>query len=447
MGVERDIVCASAAFVIEHFVPSSGCTTREYARTPTNAHHRTFVEIREPFARNTMKLLACIGLVAITSLAAANVPVRPSTSVDPDNLVVHEWGTFTSVAGEDGVAIDWEPVDAQRDLPCFVDRFLGGPKNAFVGTVRMETPVIYFYTARELRLDVGVRFRQGVITELFPRAEVTPKTVTSASLRSPDFSSVASWKGVAATPGASEQFPIENHTSHYYAARQTEAVPIEVNGQKEKFLFYRGVGSFDLPLAARVAPDGQVLVNTLRSRTPVGTVMLFENHGGKLAYDFRRNITARTAFLKARPADFRTLTSELEQILISEGLFAREARAMVETWRDSWFEEGTRVFYIVPRETVEDVLPLDISPRPTVVARVFVGRMELMTSATLREVRHAIETGDTQTLAKYGRFLQPAVNRLYDRNTSRPEWTAISRALDPVYQARSKAVPACPAVR
>jgi hypothetical protein len=391
-----------------------------------------------------MRMLAAIGLIAAASVAAANVPVRSFANADPDNLIVHEWGTFTSIAGEDGVAIDWEPLDAQNDLPCFVDRFRGFPKNGLVGTVRMETPVFYFYTAREMKLDVGVRFRQGVITEWFPRATVTPTSASSGSMQTPGFSSVATWKNVVVTPGAAEQFPIENHKSHYYAARQTEAAPLETNGQKEKFLFYRGVGRFDLPLSASVAPDGQVLVNTLRNRTPIGTVMLFENRGGKIGYEVRRHVPNRTTFLKAAPAAFDAVSSELEKILVAEGLYPKEAHAMVETWRDSWFEDGTRVFYVVPRQTIDDVLPLDIAPRPTAVARVFVGRMELMTSSMLSEIRQAIDSADTPTLTKYGRFLQPAIQRLYGGTVSRAESTRISRVLDPVYRAHASATPACP---
>jgi len=37
-------------------------------------------------------------------------------------------------------------------------------------------------------------------------------------------------------------------------------------------------------------------------------------------------------------------------------------RAMLETWRDSWFEEGMRVFYILPRATVDTLLPFRSSP-------------------------------------------------------------------------------------
>ena len=41
-------------------------------------------------------------------------------------LTVHEWGTFTSIAGEDGRAIEWLALDGPTDLPCFVERARNG---------------------------------------------------------------------------------------------------------------------------------------------------------------------------------------------------------------------------------------------------------------------------------------------------------------------------------
>jgi hypothetical protein len=69
--------------------------------------------------------------------------------------------------------------------------------------------------------------------------------------------------------------------------------------------------------------------------------------------------------------------AELERILIARGLYPKEAQAMLNTWRDSWFKEGTRLFYIVPAKMIESILPLDINPKPTGIVRVFVGRVEL----------------------------------------------------------------------
>ena len=100
-------------------------------------------------------------------------------------------------------------------------------------------------------------------------------------------------------------------------------------------------------------------------------------------------------------------TAELERLLIAHGLFAAEARAMVATWRDAWFEEGARLFYIVSPSAIEEILPLDIQPRPRSLARVFVGRIELATSVTKDDIMSALKSGNGAALARYRRFALP----------------------------------------
>ncbi|MGA8026992.1 MAG: hypothetical protein WB992_07590, partial [Bryobacteraceae bacterium] len=94
------------------------------------------------------------------------------------------------------------------------------------------------------------------------------------------------------------------------------------------------------------------------------------------------------------------------------GLYQKEALAMVETWQDSWFEEGTRVFYIVPRPMVDSVLPLTISPEPAATVRVFVGRIELLSPWLEQSLETALAAGDIETIAKFGRFLNPFLTQL-----------------------------------
>jgi hypothetical protein len=89
---------------------------------------------------------------------------------------------------------------------------------------------------------------------------------------------------------------------------------------------------------------------------------------------------------------------------------------MVQTWRDSWFEEGSRLFYIVPTSFVETILPLSIIPAPQQLVRVFVGRLELISPATQEAVRAALAANDEVTLAKYGRFLQPIETLIQEKN-------------------------------
>ena len=83
------------------------------------------------------------------------------------------------------------------------------------------------------------------------------------------------------------------------------------------------------------------------------------------------------------------------------------AFGLPRAWEDSWFEEGSRLIYLVPASFVEQILPLSIQPQPTQIHRVFVGRMELLTPATQKAIETAVASHDQTILAKYGRFLAP----------------------------------------
>jgi len=87
---------------------------------------------------------------------------------------------------------------------------------------------------------------------------------------------------------------------------------------------------------------------------------------------------------------------------------------MVETWRDSWFEEGTRLLYIVPPEFVNTILPLTIKPAPMQTTRVFVARLELIAPATTSAVERAFAEHDSATLVKYARFLEPILKTMIE---------------------------------
>ena len=86
---------------------------------------------------------------------------------------------------------------------------------------------------------------------------------------------------------------------------------------------------------------------------------------------------------------------------------------MVETWRDSWFEEGSRLIYIVAASAVDAILPLQVDPAPLQTVRVFVGRIELVTPETRRSVASAIARSDWPAIDRYSRFLDPILRRIY----------------------------------
>lgn len=369
-------------------------------------------------------------LVAAAAFITAKAPgVSPN---DPVAVTVHEWGTFTSVAGPDGKALEWLPQSGPVDLPSFVERARYSTKGCLSGTVRMETPVLYFYAPDEAAMNVSVRFRQGVMTEWYPSAAASPRSVNDSILRSPDVAGSVSWRNVKVVPHAAEDFPDEGRPNHYYAARHTDASPLRVGRQTEKFLFYRGVGRFEPRLSAIAAADGTIRVEAIDGGS-IGDVILFEKRGGRTAYAVRRQLPSQAELAPLAPAaNSNGPIGDLEQLLVAHGMYPKEASAMVATWRDSWFEEGTRLLYILPPETVDWILPLEITPAPVAVARVFVGRVEIITPATQQAVGEAIARDDYATIGKYGRFLRPIADRLLAQSNSvdRP---ALEQRLAAVY--------------
>jgi hypothetical protein len=375
-----------------------------------------------------------------TFLLCASLHSRAqNTTVDP-GLIAHEWGTFTSIAAESGQAVDWLPLNNPSDLPSFVEHFRGsGFKVGVSGKIRMETPVLYFYSTHDATVDVSVSFFHGLITEWYPRAtHIEPSaSVKNAAVFQHQSSGSISWKSVDVQPQSERSFLQESQPSHYYAARATDAstlrISTEEGEQQEKFLFYRGVSLASPPLSALVLPNGQIEAMN-ESSDEIPELILFERRAENLGY--RKIKSLREGALLNPPvldASLDSLLPHLEAALVSEGLYSEEAHAMLESWKDSWFEEGSRLIYIVPHSFVETILPLTIDPQPAAIHRVFVGRMELVTPATQKAIETAFAVNDQATLAKYGRFLAPMIETMLRKGSDPAQTAQLREALNQIY--------------
>jgi hypothetical protein len=372
-------------------------------------------------------LAALVGVRLSAQHAPLNKALK-TTAPPKDRLVVHEWGTFTSIAGRDGVVLDWRPLNGPSDLPKFVHTISEGAqglrhsrtpgKGDMTARVRMETPVLYFYAPNEMDVSVKVDFPKGKITEWYPQAR--------------NASAGIDWGKLKVLPGRALNFPVESAHSHYYPARETDASPVQVCStdgqpvQQEKFLFYRGVGTFDLPLSVKLEGETVVLKNLAQDE--ITHLVIFENRGGKIGYRLCDAFTGEMTH--ERPAldrNMDSLLADLQQILVASGLYEKEAASMIKTWRDSWFEEGLRVFYILPRRTTDEILPVSIQPRPAELVRVLVGRAEVITTEMEKSVQQQISLlGSSQPevreqamreIRKYGRFSEPILKRLLEQES------------------------------
>jgi hypothetical protein len=372
------------------------------------------------FARIPSRLLIALLLIAASFTSAATILNAKEESSPKDRFVVHEWGTFTSVSDASGKAQTWSPLLGPSDLPDFVYRSKQVRSNSQerclkceLALVRMETPVLYFYADHETKASVKVDFPQGRITEWFPQAREADRSIN--------------WGEFTVLPGAQATFPVSKGESHYYPARETDAAPIRLSRESktehEKFLFYRGIGNFSLPLKVRLAGN-QVTVRNA-GQCELAQIILFENRGGRIGWqvlDLLKGEATLTRPTLNQPIE--SLHSELEKLLVAQGLYQKEAAAMVKTWRDSWFEEGLRVFYIVPRAATDAILPITITPAPTELARVLVGRTEIITpeleAAVQSSARKYLE-GSAESRATaikmvqpYGRFAQPVLQQMME---------------------------------
>jgi hypothetical protein len=342
---------------------------------------------------------------------------------------VHEWGTFTSVAGETGAPQVWAPLTVTSDLPCFVYHL--GHQNVKAvlpaapstrpvptSTVRMETPVLYFYSPKQTTLSVSVDFPQGWITEWYPNASIVQPEVVPGALLPAVGKGHIEWSQVTVAPEKPAPMSRGAGSSRYYAARNADSQNISVQQQGEKVIFYRGIANFPVPLWVKLADDSQLELKNVGSQT-LPLAIVFENHGGKVGYRMLRELSgtseARLPELTGSQAD---MEKDLGRALVDMGLYEKEAAAMLETWRDSWFEEGMRVFYLMPRRSLDAVLPVHITPSPEALQRVFVGRVEVLSPHIRETLRTALSTGDTATLSKYGRFLQPFAERFPGATTN-----------------------------
>jgi len=328
------------------------------------------------------------------------------------DLVVHEWGTFTSLQDESGRAIgginsDDEPVpkfvhDLNRLLvlkpselpPVF---YQGAPHCHPCVTMRLETPVIYFHladeTSKPLIVDVRVAWRGGWLTQFFPEAQAEAPGAFGAL----NEGTVGRLAWLKLTVGGNASGP-ETREHVWTAPRAVKAASLTTGkGESEKYLFYRGVGHLNAPLQVERQKERLVL----RSQLDAGfaapprlrRLWLAEfRANGECAFRSFAPVTLSGdpgKVILSTPAAFANkefsapnlakLRAQMRQTLVEEGLFNDEAEALLNTWELSYFKSaGLRLFFLLPRDWTEHYLPLELSV-PAKVSRVLVGRIELVT--------------------------------------------------------------------
>ncbi|MFN0051210.1 MAG: hypothetical protein ACKV0T_03410 [Planctomycetales bacterium] len=374
-----------------------------------------------------LTLAACLGLAPLEG----GEPNPNSTK----NLVIHEWGTFTCLQDETGHAIAGVNTD-DEPVPDFVHRisemiprasdlapvyYKGVPRSHRQVTMRLETPVVYFYPpagqTAPLHASLKVGFRGGWLTEYYPDAHVEAEGLPRGEFQyarlTPNTRGGLEWSDLT-IGGEGGRIP-ETDAAVWLAPRQVRAARVRVpGGEAEKYLFYRGVGNLRTPLTVvRKGSDNSLLIRehldpALGVKGPVelralwlvdvaedGAVAFRTLGAARLTGEVDRIVTSvspafeeQAAPASSSPevrhaahddANLAELHAEMRQALIGDGLYEDEADAMLATWNAAYFRSpGLRLFYLLPQAWTNSVLPMTCS-LPSQMTRTMVGRVEIVT--------------------------------------------------------------------
>ncbi|MCA9298224.1 MAG: hypothetical protein KDA28_04110, partial [Phycisphaerales bacterium] len=273
-------------------------------------------------------------------------------------LVVHEWGTFTSVQSSDGGMLEGLHHE-EHALPSFVygrassaEYFECPPTKCMEMhpegvTQKLETPVLYFYSQEPVEVSVDVSFPNGILSEWYP-------DVVSYAPELYDWDIVAdgemSWT-VDVVPGPVDVIPVPEEDI-WAPSRRVASTPVFAGGEAERFIFYRGLGDFTLPFVVESLEGGGLRIrNDSEDTIPAVFVHYVDPEAGEGMIasvgplpPLSELVIEDPTFVpgpKEEPLPVDELVPFASDLvaaeLVASGLFADEARAMVDTWSTSYF--------------------------------------------------------------------------------------------------------------
>jgi hypothetical protein len=351
----------------------------------------------------------------------------PVDVLDPTQFIAHEWGTFVSMVTPEGEILEGLHHE-EEPLPPFVhSRCSDVPWCAHWNskemdilsepvTQKLETPVIYFYSSEPREVTVDVSFPQGIISQWFPDATAMLPIVGGMPFGLAD--GAMSWT-VDVDPAIDIDAAPWVPEDHIWApSRDVAATPIAYGDETEAFIFYRGLGNFQTQLA--VDNDGETISMRFKCGPDIPSAWLLHVRGDKAAISALGAISGGAGTHAAIPTPNMDMAAFLPHAkalvaegLEADGLFADEARAMVNTWERSYFKtEGLRVLYVLPRSWTDNLLPISFDPVPDELVRTMVGRVEALTPADVDEMVALVEGwhADPDTadeLTQMTRFTEP----------------------------------------
>ena len=426
---------ASALVLLAVCVASSGCDAGD---APSPALEP--VASSSPFLDSALSASTELTATAIVGQPVADAPtpkehpVPDPVDVMPTALIAHEWGTFVSVQTPEGEMLEGLHHE-EEGLPPFVHSRCSGvpwceawnskqidilPEPA---TQKLETPVVYLYSPEPVDVRVSVSFPKGIISQWFPDAETMSPPLGHGLDQLAE--GAMTWD-VTVNPSLDvDAAPWVPADDIWAPSRDVAATPLEVDGEVESFIFYRGLGRFEMPV--RVSNDGTLATVVNDGDAELPSAWLLNVRDGKAGIITLGPIATGAPTVAGIPEanmpmeTFVTAAKSKVQVGLEEdGLYSDEARAMVDTWERSYFQtEGLRLLYVVPRAWTDELLPIEIDPAPAELVRTLVGRVEALIQPEIEDAIALVDAWQKHpydgSLLEQDRFIEPRLRAACDQ--------------------------------
>jgi hypothetical protein len=340
-------------------------------------------------------VFAGIGVFCLSPGLAVEEPVKKG-------LEVHEWGVF-AVHGD----LELANADMRAEwaaLPKFVFGQTAGrelPINQPQLTIVLK-PVVFFHATEPLALELRVDFPGGMPTVWWPRTVYPahqPGQCPGDGKKKETFRHLE-WHVQLTKPAKGQKAdaqPLAVDKGHWIETLRavkaddvlTKQDVMEYGGlvgdvkdlpvpqvERERFIYYDGLVPIGKRVAVRVEKD-KVLVES-RVKHPVYDVTVVDRRTPD--HTLVARLPKLEAGAKPTPLEFTELNAmewpqagvvTLTKQLKDAGLFEDEARALAVVWKAEFFQaEGLTLFYRLPQEEYEKLLPMKLKPRPEKLVRV-----------------------------------------------------------------------------
>jgi len=405
-------------------------------------------------------------LLGIISMLAGRL------SAAEEGLIAHEWGSLNVAVGAEGALLDGLAVN-QAELPDFVFRWSTVPVRVMMP---VQKPILYFYSKKNVQVSVTVQMPKGLFSEWWPQVQqFGPEVPRQANQVVPPQNGLLTWNPVmvmADKPEDPKPRPAAEGT-WYPILRDVDANWLKVEGvdwrsggmnggtkysELERFLLYRGPCTDTSVVKLQVTPLGNGKLKLRNAGTQaLGKVLLIDAAAGKgrlKAVDAPAPGAEVTVEISSEPEQAfdalqKTGQAQIVEWSMAAGLYKKEAEGMTKIWGPEWFAEtGLRAFYLLPREEIDKLIPLQIVPKPVESVRVMVACIEALTPEREKEVAAwvaALKAEDfdqreksMRKLKDLGRLAEPVLRKLLEKSDDAEEKTRLDQLikwLNPTYRA------------